>query len=111
MGLALIPGANASLISQLISADSNTLGLCNRTLQDALVSAARSQGCRATTAWLSSHIISLQVQYYDARIAYFNLALDRLQVLRLPFPDIIFPLVNVTDTKGLPPTMVAVAFR
>lgn len=39
IGLALIPGGNATDLALRIAADSNVLGLCNRTFQDYLVRA------------------------------------------------------------------------
>ncbi|KAJ9505941.1 hypothetical protein QJQ45_017007, partial [Haematococcus lacustris] len=86
IGLALIPGGNASDLAITINAESPTIGLCNQTFQNYLITK------------------------FNAQIAVFNLRVDRLQVLRIPYPDVIFPLVNAT-ANGLRPTMTVVAFR
>ncbi|PNW82649.1 hypothetical protein CHLRE_06g287800v5 [Chlamydomonas reinhardtii] len=79
IGLALIPAVNATLLANLTASYG---GLCNTTFQDYLIT------------------------NYKALIAIYNLRVDRLQVLRMPYPDIIFNMVNAT-----PPTMALAAFR
>ncbi|KAG2447892.1 hypothetical protein HYH02_007346 [Chlamydomonas schloesseri] len=79
VGLALIPAVNATLLANLSASYG---GMCNSSFQDYLVSK------------------------YNALIAIYNARVDRLQVLRMPYPDIIFNMVNAT-----PPTMALAAFR
>lgn len=104
----LIPGGNTTALSTLIASGGNELGLCNATVQDHLVGML----CHDYTVHgeLKECHATLQMTAYNAQLAVFNLVVDRLQVLRLPYTDIIFPLVNAT-TNGLSPTLVAIVFR
>ncbi|KXZ46366.1 hypothetical protein GPECTOR_44g43 [Gonium pectorale] len=79
LGLVLIPSVNASVLANLTESYG---GMCNTTFQDYLI------------------------KNYKARIAIYNLRVDRLQVLRMPYADIIFSMVNAT-----PPTLALAAFR
>ncbi|EFJ40595.1 hypothetical protein VOLCADRAFT_121703 [Volvox carteri f. nagariensis] len=79
LGLVLIPSINASLLANLTAANG---GMCNTSFQNYLVTK------------------------FNARVAIYNMRVDRLQVLKMPFPDIIFSMVNATT-----PLMALAAFR
>ncbi|GFR46972.1 hypothetical protein Agub_g8624 [Astrephomene gubernaculifera] len=79
LGLALLPGINATKLANLTATYG---GMCNSTFQQLLTSK------------------------YSAKLAIYNTRVDRLQVLRMPYADIIFNMVNASA-----PTMALVAFR
>jgi len=93
IGLAIIPGGNATgLLSTLASVtgdpQSTNTGYCNPTFQ----------------AELSTN--------YSANLAVYTLRIDRLQVLKIPFTEILFPMTAATQADPpRPATLTVVAFR
>lgn len=116
VGLALIPGANATALSTALGLLVNFGGLCNSTFRDLLV---RCCHCMLLALYTALHCTTLhllcpccaQVNQFGAQIAVFNVKVDRLSVLRMPYTDIIFPLINATTNHNLQALMTAVLFR
>jgi hypothetical protein len=109
LGLAMIPAASPELLYNLTVQFG---GMCNHTFQQILVSASLLDAARggqtsrvaALLATLTSQsqphqpvpecFSRAQVSQYNARVAIYNARVDRLQVLRMPFPDIIFNMAR-----------------
>ncbi|MEW5307102.1 MAG: hypothetical protein WDW38_002175 [Sanguina aurantia] len=85
VGVLFIPGGNATQLDALIAAN-NGLGLCDYELRNYMIT------------------------NYRAQVAIYNVVVDRLSVLNVPYPDIIIPMTNLTN-QSLPITMVAIVFR
>ncbi|GIL66694.1 hypothetical protein Vafri_20178 [Volvox africanus] len=79
LGLVLVPSISASYLANLTVSNG---GICNTTFQNFLIA------------------------NYNASLAIFNLRMDRLQVLKMPFPDIVFSMYMASH-----PQLSAVAFR
>lgn len=80
VGVVFIPRVNASALANVSALYSD--GFCSPVLQQELVSK------------------------WGARVAVYQLRVDRLTVLKIPYPDIVLNMVNAT-----PPTMAVAVFR
>jgi len=68
LGLAFIPGGNATYIYEYMT--NRSYSLCNTSFQSKLISA------------------------YDAKIAIFNLRADRLELLSVPYASVLYSMIN-----------------
>lgn len=125
IGLLFIAGVNASEINRLVANDIK--GVCSAAVQQSLVSTCAPQHIHVQPFQLSSiwesqdvvyvhckhhHLLLLQAVNYTSRVAIFNPLVDRLTVFRVPYPDIIFNMVNTTTNQSVDPsTMTVMAFR